>query len=43
MAAERSDVRIHKGDVSGWEYPAGVAAKLQWPATRFQVLPAGKQ
>lgn len=37
MAAERSDVRLHLHDERGWDYPAAVARKLEWPERRLLV------
>jgi hypothetical protein len=35
MAAERRAVTIFGEDISGWEFPAGVAKRLGWDEDRF--------
>lgn len=37
MAAERSQIVILQDEGFGWDFPRAVAAKLGWPADRFQL------
>ena len=37
MVAERSKLRLHLDDLIGWEYPATVAASLDWESDQFIV------
>jgi dienelactone hydrolase len=43
MAAERSQVRLYQRDAAGWDYPAGVAAKLGWDPKQIQIRPLGNE
>ena len=37
MAAERSQVRLHQKDKTGWRFPEAVAKKLGWPEKQLQI------
>lgn len=39
MAAERSEVKIISEMKDGWDFPSGVASRLNWDKSRFSVRP----
>ncbi len=40
LAAEHSKIRLYQDEMIGWEYPATVAAALDWPQDQFIVSAA---